>query len=84
MQAVIVTESTALIAAIAQGMNAAAPLGAPTAIPSDGTDGQNILALLRKGRSCRAIAVELGVCVPTIKARLVQLYRQAGKHTRPR
>ena len=47
-------------------------------------DQQEILVLLLKGRSCRAIAGELGVCVPTVKARLMRLYRQAGQHSRPR
>lgn len=47
-------------------------------------DGREILALLHKGWSCRAIAGQLDVSVPTVKARLMRLYRQAGRHRQSR
>ncbi len=81
MQALILAEGTALIAALAHDTDATAAMSVAT---PDDLNRQDILVLLQKGWSCRAIATELGVCVPTVKARLMLLYRQTGRHKRLR
>jgi hypothetical protein len=85
MQTLIATDSAALIAALARCAKGDGPMSMPgEATSAWDADGPEILALLQKGWSCRGIALALGVGVPTIKARLMRLYRQAGQHKRPR
>lgn len=84
MHTLIATDSAGLIAALAHIAKVDGPMGMPVVATSAWeADGTEILALLQKGWSCRAIAHKLGVGVPTIKARLMRLYRQAGQHLRP-
>lgn len=81
MQTLIVTESAALFAALRTG-NSIDTRSRPSVFTElfSETDCLAMLALLQKGWSCRAIAAAQGVSVPTVKARLMQLYRQAGRH----
>jgi len=83
MHTLIVTKSAALIAALNHYTDTDGFTPAPV-VASDESDGQEILSLLLKGWSCRAIANELGVSVPTVKARLMRLYRQTGTYRRSR
>ncbi len=85
MQTLIVTESAALFAALPRAGRSIDIRSRPSVFTEQfsETDCLAMLALLQKGWSCRAIAAEQGVSVPTVKARLMQLYRQAGQHKQP-
>lgn len=54
---------------------------APRAIPLTGRQ-NDVLHLLREGRSTKEIARRLGLAVPTVKTHLAALYRQLGARNR--
>ena len=85
MQTLIVTESAALFGVLARAAGSVYA-GSRSSVFADQVseaDCLAMLALLKKGWSCRAIAAEQGVSVPIVKARLMQLYRQTGRHKQP-
>lgn len=84
MQTLIVPEGAALVAALRTGtsIDTRSKANVFTELFSE-TDCLAMLALLQKGWSCRAIAAAQGVSVPTVKARLMQLYRQIGRRKQP-
>lgn len=81
MHTLIVTDRSALIAALAHYAETDGLMSVPAIATGPGdVDGRELLALLHEGWSCRTIAGQLGICVPTVKARLMRLYRQTGQH----
>ena len=85
MQTLIVTENAALLGVLARAVEPVCTKSRSSVFSDQVSEADCVamLALLKKGWSCSAIAVEQGVPVPIVKARLMQLYRQTGRHKQP-